>query len=75
MRIRIGEYEYEVIEVTNGVGAKMAALTRWAFIVYRVTSAEELIARGEGALSREHAERNARQLIELYIELDGKEIQ
>jgi hypothetical protein len=70
VRIRIGEYAYEVTEVTKAVGAARAAFERWVFTIYKGTPPEELVTGGENSSSRDHAERNALQLIELYADLD-----
>ena len=59
----IGDYAYEVRKEGKDSG-------RWAFVVYKVTPSEELLSHGEDSLSQDHAERNARQLIALYAELD-----
>ncbi len=63
----IGNYVYEVRKEPCLDGKDSA---RWAFMVYKAAPTVELLAHGEDSLSQEHAERNARQLIALYIELD-----
>jgi len=67
VKIYIGDYAYEVRKKPCLAGEDSA---RWAFMVYRITEAEDLLAYGEESLSQEHAVRNARQLIALYTELD-----
>ena len=63
----IGNYAYEVRKEPC-LDRKDSA--RWAFMVYKAMPTVELLAHGEDSLSQDHAERNARQLIALYIELD-----
>lgn len=63
----IGNYAYEVRKEPCLDGKDSA---RWAFMVYKAAPTVELLAHGEDSLSQEHAERNARQLIALYMELD-----
>ena len=67
MRTRIGNYAYDVREEPY---AEQDGLAHWTFIVYRVRPTQELLVYGEISPNREHAEHNARQAIELYIELD-----
>ncbi len=68
VRTQIGGYAYEV---RKELCAEERASTHWTFTVYKVAPpAQELLAHGEDSLTQEHAERNARQLIALYIELD-----
>lgn len=67
VRTYIGDYAYEVTSPPRAEGVDSA---RWNFVVYKVKPAEELLAHGEESLSQEHAARNARQIIALYIELD-----
>lgn len=68
VRTHIGGYAYEVRKEELCAEGRTSA--QWAFMVYKVAATEELIAHGEESLSQEHAERNARQLIALHIELD-----
>jgi hypothetical protein len=68
VRTRIGDYSYEIR--TRPCADKEEAFAHWSFRVYRVVPAEELLASGGDSPNHEHAERNARQLIALYIELD-----
>lgn len=63
----VGDYAYEVRKEPCLEGKNSA---HWAFMVYKITPSEELLVHGEESLSQEHAERNARQLITLYVELD-----
>lgn len=63
----IGAYKYEI---TKELGAGGNGFTRWSFTVYKTSPTEKLMARGEDSPTQEHAERNARQLIALYMELD-----
>jgi hypothetical protein len=63
----IGDYAYEVRKEPCLDGKDFA---RWAFMVYKAAPTVELLAHGEDSLSLDHAERNARQLIALYAELD-----
>lgn len=67
VRTHIGDYAYEV---TKELCAETGTFAHWAYKVYRVTPNEELLAHGNDSPSQEHAERNARQLIALYLELD-----
>jgi hypothetical protein len=67
VRIRIGDYAYEV---TKELCADTEPVAHWVYVVYKVTPIEELLAHGDDSPSQEHAERNARQLIVLYRELD-----
>ncbi len=67
MKTYVGDYAYEVRkEPCLGAGNSV----HWAFMVYKIAPREELLVHGEESLSQEHAERNARQLIALYAELD-----
>lgn len=70
VRVCVGEYAYEVTEVTREFDSERVAAVHWSFTVYRVAPNEEPVAHGENSPNREHAERNARQLIGLYRELD-----
>ena len=63
----IGDYAFEV---GRNLALRGKSSARWAFMVYKVTPTMELLAHGEESLSQDHAERNARQLIALYTELD-----
>jgi hypothetical protein len=67
MKSRIGNYAYEV---TNEPRAETDADGRWGYNVYRIMPIEVLLSHGEDSPNREHAERNARQIIELFTELD-----
>lgn len=67
VRIHIGDYAYEVTKVLCP-GAEDFA--RWAYNVYEARSNGAPLAHYEDSPSQEHAERNARQVIALYIELD-----
>jgi hypothetical protein len=67
VKTHIGDYAYEVRKQLYG---KTDAFAHWSFLVYKVTPSEKLLARGEDSVNQEHAERNARQLIALYVELD-----
>ncbi len=71
VRTRTGDYAYEV---TKELCARTEAVVRWGYVVYKVAPIEVLLSHGENSPSREHAERNARQLIALYIELDRMEV-
>ena len=61
----IGDYAYEIRKEPCPDGK-----AHWTFMVYKVAPTVELLAHGEESLSQDHAERNARQLIALYTELD-----
>jgi hypothetical protein len=65
VKIRIGDYAYEVIELP-GHGNE----STWSFSVYRLKPFEKVAAGSQNSPNRDHAERNACQLIQLYIELD-----
>jgi hypothetical protein len=67
MKSRIGDYAYEV---TNELRAETEADRRWGYMVYRIMPVEVLLSHGEDSLDREHAERNARQIIALFTALD-----
>jgi hypothetical protein len=67
VRTHIGDYAYEV---TREFCAETGTFAQWAYLVYKATPLEKLLAHGEDSPSEEHAERNALQLIALYIELD-----
>jgi hypothetical protein len=67
MKSRIGDYAYEV---TNELHADTEADGRWGYKVYRITSIEVLLSHGEDSPDREHADRNARQVIALFTALD-----
>ncbi len=67
MRAHIGNYAYEV---TKELCADTEAVVHWNYMVYKVTPTEVLLSHGEDSPNREHAERNARQLIALSMELD-----
>jgi hypothetical protein len=67
VRTHIGDYAYEV---TKELCAETEAFAHWAYMVYKVAPIEVLLSHGEDSPSREHAERNARQLIALHIEID-----
>jgi hypothetical protein len=66
MRAQMGNYAYEV---TKELCAKNEAVVHWSYMVYKVTPTEVLLSHGKDSPSREHAERNARQIIALSIEL------
>jgi hypothetical protein len=67
VRTHIGDYAYDV---RKELCAETEAFAHWAYMVYKVTPIEELLSHGEDSPSQEHAERNARQLIALHIEID-----
>jgi hypothetical protein len=67
VRTCIGDYAYEVVEK---LCSETEVVAHWDYKVYKVTPDDELLAHGEDSPSREHAERNARQLIALYTEID-----
>jgi hypothetical protein len=67
MRAGIGDYAYEV---TKELCAEPEAVVHWNYIVYKVTPTEVLLSHGKDSPSREHAERNARQVITLHSELE-----
>jgi hypothetical protein len=67
VRIRIGDYAYEVTKVVRP-GTEAGA--HWDYRIYRATPNGVLLVHGEDSPNLEHAERNARQVIALYIELD-----
>jgi hypothetical protein len=67
MKARIGDYAYEV---TNELRAETEADGRWGYKVYRIMPVEVLLSHGEDSPDREHAERNARQIIALFTALD-----
>lgn len=67
MNSRIGDYTYEV---TNELRAATEADGRWGYKVYRIMPIEVLLSQGEDSPNREHAERNARQIIALFAALD-----
>jgi hypothetical protein len=67
VRTRIGDYAYEVRREPRTERGDSA---HWRFMVYKVAPTEELLTHGGDSLSEEHAVRNARQLVVLYIELD-----
>ena len=67
MKSYIGDYAYEVRKEPC---LDRKGSVRWAFMVYKAVPTVELLAHGEDSLSQDHAERNARQLIALYTELD-----
>jgi hypothetical protein len=71
MRVDIGDYAYEV---TKELCAETKAVVRWNYMVYKVTPTEVLLSHSKDSPSREHAERNARQLIVLCMELDRMEV-
>ncbi len=71
VRTRTGDYAYEV---TKALCATTEAVVHWDYVVYKVAPIEVLLSHGEDSPSREHADRNARQLIALYIELDRMEV-
>lgn len=67
MRIHVGDYAYEVTKVLCP-GAEDVA--RWAYRVYGTGSNGALLAQYEDSPNQEHAERNARQVVALCLELD-----
>lgn len=67
VRTSIGNYAYDV---RNELGVQSDGLARWFFMVYRLAPTEELVTIGESSPNQDHAERNARQVIALYAELD-----
>lgn len=71
MRAHIGDYAYEV---TEGLCAENEAVLHWNYMVYKVTPTEVLLSHREDSPSREHAERNARQLIALSMELERMQV-
>jgi hypothetical protein len=71
MTVGMGDYAYEV---TRELCAETEAVVRWNYMVYKVTPTEVLLTHGKDSPSREHAERNARQVIALSIELDRMEV-
>jgi hypothetical protein len=71
VRTHTGDYAYEV---TKELCARTEAVVHWDYMVYKVTPTEVVLSHGEGSPSRDHAERNARQIIALCIELDRMEV-
>jgi hypothetical protein len=67
MKIRIGDYAYEV---KKECCAEIEADGHWSYKVYKITSIEVLLSHGEDSPDREHADRNARQIIALFTALD-----
>ena len=70
VRTHMSDYGYKV---TKAPCAETEAVVHWNYMVYKVTPTEVLLSHGEDSPSRDHAERNARQLIVLYMELDRME--
>ena len=71
VRAQVGDYAYEV---TKGLCAETEAVVHWDYMVYKVMPTEVVLSHGENSLSQEHAERNARQIIALCLELDRMEV-
>ena len=71
VRAQVGEYTYEV---TKEDCAETDAVVHWDYMVYKVMPTEVLLSHGEDSPSRDHAERNARQIIALCLELDRMEV-
>jgi hypothetical protein len=71
MRVDMGDYAYEV---TKELCVETEAVVRWNYMVYKVTPTEVLLSHGKDSPSREHAERNARQIIALSIGLERMEV-
>lgn len=67
VKTHIDGYAYEITKV-------MDAFPRWAYTVYKMEPFEELLVCGEYSPNPEHAERNARQLIAFYVELDRRKL-
>lgn len=70
VRAQMGDYAYEVMKKLY---AETDAVVHWDYLVYKVMPTEVLISHGKSSYGREHAERNARQIIALCIELDRME--
>ncbi len=71
VRARVGEYAYEV---TKSLWAETDAVVHWDYMVYKVMPTEVVLSHGENSPSQDHAERNARQIIALCLELDRMEV-
>ncbi len=71
VRTHRGDYGYKV---SKALCVETEAVVHWNYMVYKVTPTEVLLSHGEDSPSRDHAERNARQLIALYIELDRMDV-
>jgi hypothetical protein len=71
VRAHMGDYAYEV---TKKLYAETDAGMHWDYMVYKVTPTEVLLSHAEDSPSRDHAERNACQIIALCIELDRMEV-
>ncbi len=67
VRAQVGDYAYEV---TKELCAETEAVVHWDYMVYKVMPTEVVLSHGEDSPSRDHAERNARQIIALCRELD-----
>ena len=67
VRAQMGDYAYEVTQELCG---ETEAVMHWDYLIYKVMPTAVLISHGENSPSRDHAERNARQLIALCLELD-----
>jgi hypothetical protein len=71
VRTHTGDYAYEV---TKELCARTEAVVHWDYMVYKVMPTEVVLSHGENSPSQEHAERNARQIIALCLELDRMEV-
>jgi DUF1680 family protein len=71
VRTHMADYEYKV---TKAPCAETETIVHWNYMVYKVTPTKVLLSHSEDSPSRDHAERNARQLIVLYMELDRMEV-
>ena len=67
MRIHCGNYAYEVVPVRD---PRTQVLTHWEFDVFQIMPCEKLMTIGTNSPSKEHAKRNAEQIITCFIELD-----